>query len=83
MARSAVARAMVLLGGRPVYRENYITDNGNVILDVHDLDISAPRQIEAQINNITGVVANGLFAIKPADVLLVGSDKGVTETRAV
>lgn len=83
MARSAVARAMVKLGGRPVYRENFITDNGNVILDVHDLAITAPRQIEEQINNITGVVTSGLFAIKPADVLLVGSDKGVTETLAV
>ena len=58
MARSAVARAMVKLGGRPVYRENFITDNGNVILDVHDLAITAPRQIEEQINNITGVVTS-------------------------
>ncbi len=83
MARSAVARAMVKLGGRPIYRENFITDNGNVILDIHDLVISDPRQTEERINHITGVVTNGLFSIKPADVLLVGSETGVDEMSAV
>lgn len=82
MARSAVARAMVGLGGRPVYRENFVTDNGNVILDVYDLLITDPRTTEERINNITGVVANGLFSVKPADVLLVGNDKGVEEMLA-
>ncbi|MBQ75108.1 MAG: ribose 5-phosphate isomerase A [Gammaproteobacteria bacterium] len=79
MARSAVARAMVSLGGKPVYRENFLTDNGNQILDVYDLSIDEPRGLEERINNITGVVSNGLFAIKPADVLLVGHANGVDE----
>ncbi len=82
MARSAVARAMVGLGGRPVYRENFVTDNGNVILDVHDLLITDPRTTEERINNVTGVVTNGLFSVKPADVLLVGNDSGVEEMLA-
>lgn len=79
MARSAVARAMVKLGGKPVYRENFATDNGNLILDVYDLVLDEPCQLEEQINNITGVVSNGLFSIRPADVLLVGSASGVEE----
>ena len=79
MARSAVARMMVGLGGKPVYREGFLTDNGNVILDVYDLLITEPTRLEAQINNITGIVSNGLFALKPADVLLVGSASGVEE----
>jgi len=80
MARSAVARAMVKLGGTPVWRQGYTTDNGNVILDVHDLDIDDAPRLEAEINNIAGVVTNGLFALRPADVLLVGTANGV-ETR--
>ncbi len=79
MARSAVARAMVSLGGKPVYRENFLTDNGNQILDVYERSIDEPRGLEERINNITGVVSNGLFAIKPADVLLVGHANGVDE----
>ena len=79
MARSAVARAMVNLGGTPVYRENFSTDNGNIILDIHDLVIGNPCDLETRINNITGVVTNGLFALKPADVLLVGGSEGVRE----
>lgn len=77
MARSYVARELVKLGGDPVYREGVITDNGNVILDVYNLTILDPRQLETQINQIVGVVTNGLFAHRGADVLLVGTDNGV------
>ena len=80
MARSAVAREMVRLGGRPVWRQGLTTDNGNVILDVHDLVIEDPPALEATINNITGVVTNGLFALRPADILMIGTGQGV-ETR--
>ncbi|MDM8560917.1 ribose-5-phosphate isomerase RpiA [Candidatus Parabeggiatoa sp. HSG14] len=77
MAQSYVARELVKLGGKPVWREGFITDNGNVILDVHNLQIMEPVKLETQLNEITGVVTNGLFAARPADVLLLGSDKGV------
>ncbi len=77
MARSHVARELVKLGGDPVYREGVVTDNGNVILDVYNLQITNPRELEAKINNIVGVVTNGLFAARPADVLLLGTGKGV------
>lgn len=77
MARSSVARKLVTLGGDPVYREGVVTDNGNVILDVWNLDIAVPRQMEERINNIVGVVTNGLFALRPADVVLVGTGDGV------
>lgn len=77
MARSYVARELVKLGGSPVYREGTVTDNGNVILDVWNLDIAVPRQMEERINNIVGVVTNGLFALRPADVVLVGTGDGV------
>ncbi|NOY61631.1 MAG: ribose-5-phosphate isomerase RpiA [Gammaproteobacteria bacterium] len=77
MARSMVARALVKLGGQPVYREGFVTDNGNIILDVHNLVIAEPCKLEEQINNITGVVTNGLFALRPADVLLLGTQDGV------
>jgi len=77
MARSYVARELVKLGGKPIWREGFTTDNGNVILDVHNLKISEPVKLETQLNEITGVVTNGLFASRPADVLLLGSDKGV------
>lgn len=79
MARSAVARQLVKLGGRPVYRENFTTDNGNIILDVHDLALDDPESVEYAINNLTGVVTNGLFAARPADVLLVSTKDGVEE----
>lgn len=79
MARSAVARRIVALGGKPVYRQGVVTDNGNVILDVHDLRINAPVTLERKINNIVGVVTNGLFAERPADVVLVGTSEGVEE----
>jgi len=78
MARSYVARQLVKLGGQPVFREGVVTDNGNAILDVHHLDITDPARLETEINQIAGVVANGLFARRRADVLLVGSDTGVT-----
>lgn len=77
MARSFVARRIVRMGGRPQLREAFTTDNGNVILDVHNLDILEPAKIETELNQITGVVCNGLFALRPADVLLIGSDSGV------
>lgn len=77
MARSHVARELVRLGGDPVYREGVVTDNGNVILDVHHFPIPQPLATEKRINNITGVVTNGLFAHKPADVLLLGTASGV------
>ena len=77
MARSQVAREIVRLGGDPVYREGCITDNGNVILDVYNMSIVNPKQLEADLNAIVGVVCNGLFAARPADVLLLGTPQGV------
>ncbi|KAF0811128.1 ribose 5-phosphate isomerase [Alcanivorax sp. S71-1-4] len=77
MARSYVARRLAGLGGQPKYREGFVTDNGNIILDVHNLDISRPLKLEEQLNNITGVVTNGLFALRPADVVLLGTAQGV------
>jgi ribose 5-phosphate isomerase A len=77
MARSYVARQLVKLGGDPVYREGVITDNGNVILDVYNLKILNPKEMEEKINQIVGVVTNGLFAQRGADVLLVGTPEGV------
>ncbi|ASL25181.1 ribose-5-phosphate isomerase RpiA [Azotobacter chroococcum] len=77
MARSHVARQLVWLGGDPVYREGVVTDNGNVILDVYNMQITNPRQLESDINNIVGVVTNGLFAARPADLLLLGTRNGV------
>jgi ribose 5-phosphate isomerase A len=77
MARSYVARQIVVLGGHPVWRENVITDNGNAILDVHGLSIVDPVGLETSLNQITGVVMVGLFARRPADVLIIGSAHGV------
>lgn len=77
MARSYVARELVKLGGDPAYRQGVVTDNGNVILDVHNLSIIDPKKLEADINAIVGVVTNGLFADRGADVLVLGSDSGV------
>lgn len=82
MARSYVARELVKLGGDPVYREGVVTDNGNVILDVHNFSMPQPLAMEAKINNIAGVVSNGLFALRPADVLLLGTAEGVKTLRA-
>jgi ribose 5-phosphate isomerase A len=77
MARSLVGRQLLKLGGHPVLRENFKTDNGNVILDCHGLTIMDPPKLEAELNNIPGVVTNGLFARRGADVLLLGSSSGV------
>lgn len=82
MARSYVGRELVKLGGDPVYREGVVTDNGNVILDVHNMKILEPKKLEAQINGIVGVVTNGLFAHRGADVLLVGTPEGVKTVTA-
>lgn len=82
MARSYVARKLVQLGGQPRLREGFATDNGNVILDVVGLTIMNPVEMETQLNQIVGVVTNGLFALRPADVLLLGTGDGVTTMRA-
>ena len=77
MAREYVARELSQLGGKPVLRAGFITDNGNQILDVHGLQITAPKALEERINQIVGVVTNGLFALRPADVLLLGTPQGM------
>jgi ribose 5-phosphate isomerase A len=77
MARSHVARQLARLGGQPVLREGLVTDNGNQILDVRGLIIEDPAALETEVNQIAGVVTVGLFAHRPADVLLVGSTSGV------
>jgi len=79
MARSYVARQLVALGGQPELRQGFATDNGNVILDVHNLDLVDPVAVEQRINNLAGVVASGLFALRPADLVLVATDSGVVE----
>lgn len=77
MARSHVGREIVKLGGDPVYRDGFTTDNGNIILDIYNMDISRPIQVEERLNNIVGAVTNGLFARRPADLLLLGTSSGV------
>ncbi len=77
MARSYVAREIVKLGGDPVYRSGFVTDNGNVILDVHGLEINEPMKLENILNGIVGVVTNGLFAERSADILLLGKNNSV------
>jgi len=77
MARSHVGRELVRLGGQPALREDFTTDNGNLILDVYNLQILEPSQLEEELNHLVGVVCNGLFARRPADVLLIGTDSGV------
>lgn len=77
MARSYVAREIVKLGGDPVYRQGVVTDNGNVILDVYNLEILKPIELEKQLNNIVGVVTNGLFAARGADVVLLANEQGI------
>ncbi len=76
MARSYVARELVKLGGDPAYREGVVTDNGNVILDVHNMQITNPKEMEDKINSIAGVVTNGLFAHRGADVVITGTPEG-------
>ena len=77
MSQSLVAREMVKLGGRPVLRENFVTDNGNIILDIHNLQISEPLKLEQAINNMPGVVANGIFAMRPANKLIIANNNGI------
>lgn len=79
MARSLVAREIVKLGGDPVYRQGFITDNGNIILDVYNWVINEPIKMERTLNNLTGAVCNGLFADSPADILLVGTEQGIEQ----
>jgi len=81
MAQEFVARRMLKMRGQPVWREGFVTDNGNHILDVHNLQIANPIDMEARVNRIPGVVTVGLFAQRPADVLLIASDTGVREMR--
>ncbi len=81
LARSYVARQIVALGGDPVYRQGVITDNGNVILDVHNLEILNPVELESTLNQIVGVVTNGIFAHRAADIVIIGNEQGV-ETKA-
>lgn len=77
MARSHVGREIVKLGGDPVYRDGFTTDNGNIILDIYNMDISRPIQVEERLNNVVGVVTNGLFARRAADLLLLATRTGV------
>lgn len=81
MAQEMVSRRLVKMRGQPVWREGFITDNGNHILDVHDLQITNPLEMEARINRIPGVVTVGIFAERTADILLIGEDSGVREMR--
>ncbi len=83
MARSAVARQLVRLGGDPVYREGVVTDNGNVILDVYNLNILNALELEKTLNDIPGVVCNGIFAIHQANIALVATDHGIEERTAL
>jgi len=84
MARSHAAREIVKMGGDPVYRQGTVTDNGNVILDIHHLHpIGSAKELEERLNNIAGVVSNGLFALRPADLLLLGSKSGVEAIRPI
>jgi ribose 5-phosphate isomerase A len=81
MARSHVGRELLRMGGSPVLRENYKTDNGNLILDCHGLNLVDPPRVEAELNNVAGVVTNGIFARRPADVLLLADPGGVKTIR--
>ncbi len=82
MAQSLVARELVVRGGRPVLRTGVVTENGNIILDAHDLEILQPAELESDLNDIAGVVTVGLFARRPADVLLLGGPSGVRQMQA-
>ena len=77
LARSAISRELMRMGGRPVYRNNFVTDNGNQILDVHNLDLNVPYEAEQKINNIPGVVENGIFSSRKADIVLLATESGV------
>ena len=77
MARNYVAQHITEMGGHPIWREGFVTDNANIVIDVHNLDLSEPAARESEFNEITGVVANGLFARRPADLLLLGTEDGI------
>ncbi len=82
MARSLIGRELAKLGGQPVYREGFVTDNGNLILDVHDMEIVDPKALERHLNNLPGVVCNGLFALRGADLVLMSTPEGVKTFKA-
>ena len=77
LARSAISRELMRMGGRPVYRNNFVTDNGNQIVDVHNLELNVPYETEQKINNIPGVVENGIFSTRKADIILLATESGV------
>ena len=79
LARSAISREVMKMGGRPVYRNNFVTDNGHQIIDVHNLDLNVPYETEQTINKIPGVVENGIFSSRKADIILLGTENGVEE----
>ena len=81
LARSAISREVMKMGGRPVYRNDFVTDNGHQIIDVHNLDLNVPYEIEQTINKIPGVVENGVFSFRKADVILLSTDSVVEEIR--
>ena len=81
LARSAISREIMKMGGRPVYRNKFVTDNGNQIIDVHHLDLNVPFETEKTINNIPGVIENGIFSSRKADIILLSSNNGVEEIR--
>ena len=83
LAQSAIALELIKIGGRPVLREGFTTDNGNIILDIHNLEISQPLALESKINNIPGVVANGIFAMDHAHLLLSAGDNQVEITEPI
>ena len=82
MAQAFVARKLVKLRAQPIWREGFMTDNGNHILDVHDLNISNPLEMETRLNQIPGILTVGIFAHRPADILLIADDTGIREMRA-
>jgi len=83
LARSAISRQIMKLGGKPVYRENFLTDNGNQIIDVHNMDLKIPLEVEEYINSIPGVVENGIFSRRKADIILKSSESGVENINLV
>ena len=81
LARSAISREVMKMGGRPVYRNNFVTDNGHQIIDVHNLDLNVPYETELTINKIPGVVENGIFSSRKADIILLATDNGIEEIK--
>ena len=81
LARSAISREVMKMGGRPVYRNNFVTDNGHQIIDVHNLDLNVPYETEQTINKIPGVVENGIFSSRKADIILLATDSGIEEIK--